>query len=343
MERNKKKNTNVGGDQQQQPFVRDEFGTIHQLGEDGMYFVPIGDGSIPTSSSSSDLAQNSQRSSGMKNTNSKTDLTENMNEGLNAYRGARDHRHKKILRILKKAKKEVIIWLKDDILPWKEVDFTKSKDIKLYECQQEDGCYLLKATGPIWHWDLGEFIKMQMDTNMNTRLNWDTDLSDIRIVEQLKPAMIPTPYQPSFGSHSTTMPAMASVSYFKVALPKAVSLLSLGQLWPRDVMCAQHWAIRKKGDVLIISQSIDNPYKTVEKSRQEGFIRATQTSVMYIKPIKGTGNEDEPTLMLTMAARVYPNGWIPASVLGFYKERLAERITYFTQCHFLSKTKSEKN
>lgn len=245
---------------------------------------------------------------------------------LARQRKERDKRHRRLKRQLKNASAECAEWLKTDE-GWTPVPFDdKHPTIHLFEKQMEGGCYLLKARGPVKYWDPFDFARTQMDTNHITRMKWDQDLEDIKIVETIGQA---AELQQVPLDSPSVMPDKLSVIWYRTKTPTMAKLLNV---WDRDFCCIQYWSLKRDGSILIVGQSTEHARYPSDKANEYSCVRGETTCTMLIKKREKSDPKDpeEPTLFVEMAAWVKPNGWVPEKVIAWFKHRMAERILFFS-------------
>lgn len=257
-------------------------------------------------------------------------------EAQEALRNKNRRKYKKQLKI---AYLKCIDWLKD-YESWNPIFFkSEHPNVHLFEKTLDDGTLLIKARGPVKYWSAFDFARTQMDTNYITRIEWDVDLEDIRLVEIIDKAAELQHVPMNKGR--AQMPAKLSVVWYRVKTPKLAKALNV---WDRDFCCIQYWALKKDGSIIIINQSTEHDKYPTGKAAERSCVRAETTCVIYIKERKrkDPNDKEEPTLYIEMAGWVKPNGWLSEKVASWLKLKMAQRLVFFSnECWANAKTRSK--
>lgn len=210
---------------------------------------------------------------------------------------------------------------------WQTVQYSGGDGITCFELPvyyldpetKQSPVHTSKASGVVMGKTADEIARAQLDTNHSTRIRWDTDLSDVGQLEVIES-------NPELGMKLTVDWAEHT--------PAAVTMAA-----KREFVYAQ-WSHRKRSDKnrddghwVLISRHVDHPDRPVKSSP----VRALSVSVMVITPL--TPSKDElislPRTNVTIMAWIQMGGWIPDGVVKLYKTKLADRIKFLRETHFV--------
>ena len=213
-----------------------------------------------------------------------------------------------------------------ELRDWVSVPYTRAEGIACYELpdftipgskDSNEKAHAYKASGVVENKTANDIARAHLDTNKISRLSWDSDLSDIGLLETINS-------NPALGMELT-------VQYAEYTPPAIAKRESVYFQWSRKTPSKKN----KTDNVwIIISRHTDHPLRPV----RDNPVRALSYSVMILTPL--TPRTDTlmrwPSTHVTFMVCTQVGGWLPESAAtALYRTKVADRIKFLRETHFV--------